>query len=135
MQTPEEHQSTLRDTLLTFSDARAVISHLPPIRPVPTSFFPPSSSTSLQASSTGLIPSEDSFEQYSREIALLLGGQVEGLSEGEAERYRSEEVRRVLGSREMQEQLQGIRQGVQQGTSYGGLYVPFLRFPPFFPWR
>ncbi|GAA5904538.1 hypothetical protein JCM6882_004901 [Rhodosporidiobolus microsporus] len=105
-----------------------VVSHLPPIVPAPTSFFPspsapPSSAPpSLQASSAGLVPAEPLFETYAREVAALLGG--EGAQET---RFKQQEAARLLQSREVRAQVEGVRQGVQSGGNYGAL--PALRPP------
>ncbi|GAA5873259.1 hypothetical protein JCM8547_008616 [Rhodosporidiobolus lusitaniae] len=105
-----------------------VISHLPPLAPAPASFFPPSSTASLQSSNPGLVPLDPLFDQYSREISALMGGNVSGVSQGEVDRYRSQELQRLLRTREVREQVEGVGQGVQMGGSYGGL--PPLA-PPF----
>ncbi|GAA5875871.1 hypothetical protein JCM1840_002960 [Sporobolomyces johnsonii] len=98
-----------------------VVSHLPPLAPAPPSYFPPPHSTSLQPETAGLVPSEPLFDDYSREIALLLGWTSADPVE---EAWRRQELAGVAGGREVREEI-GEMQG---GMGYGNL--PPLQ-PPF----
>ncbi|GAA5948648.1 hypothetical protein JCM10213_003568, partial [Rhodosporidiobolus nylandii] len=101
-----------------------VVHHLPSPSPLPPSFFPAPGSFSLQAAATGILPAEPLFDQYSREIAALIGEQnVEGMRREEVDRYRADEARRLAGAGIVKNEVQRARQGRQ---NYGSL-------PPMIP--
>ncbi|BGP51653.1 Sister chromatid cohesion protein 2 [Rhodotorula kratochvilovae] len=91
-----------------------VVSHLPPILPAPPSFFPPLSSlpTSLHPATTGVVPSDPLFDQYSREFAALLAPQR---GDPHTERWRDDQVRGLVALREVQEQLTSVQRGGYAG--------------------
>ncbi|GAA6021361.1 hypothetical protein JCM10207_002022 [Rhodosporidiobolus poonsookiae] len=94
-----------------------VIQHLPPVAPVHPSFLPavpsaPSSHTS------GLIPAEPLFDNYAREMAAFAGGRSD---DPRTDRWRQEQLARVLGSREVRDEVKRVMMGLQAGGNYGGL--------------
>ncbi|GAA5958783.1 hypothetical protein JCM21900_004761 [Sporobolomyces salmonicolor] len=90
-----------------------VVSHLSPLALAPPSYFPPPHSTSLQPETAGLVPSEPLFDNYSREIALLLGGTSADPAE---EAWRRQELARVAGGREVRQQLGEIQGRMEYGN-------------------
>ncbi|GAA5958305.1 hypothetical protein JCM3765_004786 [Sporobolomyces pararoseus] len=94
-----------------------VISHLPPLAPTPPSFFPAPSSTSLQPVSAGTLPAEPLFDDYAREVSIMLGG---GQSV-EEEHWRQNELARLSYTPELRQQMASL----QQGGSIPPLLPPF----------
>ncbi|GAA5994954.1 hypothetical protein JCM5350_007201 [Sporobolomyces pararoseus] len=95
-----------------------VISHLPPLAPTPPSFFPAPDATSLQSISTGMLPAEPLFDDYSREISIMLGGGGQSVEE---ERWRQNELARLSYAPELRQQMASL----QQGGSIPPLPPPF----------
>ncbi|GAA5984976.1 hypothetical protein JCM11641_005602 [Rhodosporidiobolus odoratus] len=101
-----------------------VVHHLPPLQPTFPSFFPTFASPDLP-SINGSVPQEQLFDHYARELATLAGNRG-----GPAEDYyRHQEARRVLGTREVQGELNGVRQNAEASGSYGGISLPEPPFP------
>ncbi|GAA5871846.1 hypothetical protein JCM16303_000896 [Sporobolomyces ruberrimus] len=89
-----------------------VISHLPPLAPATPSFFPSPNSLSLQPASAGTIPSEPLFDDYAREIAVMLGQNPGGEGSGAMEeRWRQNELARLVNTPELRQHMAAMQQG------------------------
>ncbi|GAA5926432.1 cohesin-loading factor complex subunit SCC2 [Sporobolomyces koalae] len=84
-----------------------VVSHLDPLAPRAPSFFPTSSASSLQAYGLGMIPNEPLFDEYARELHVLLAD----TSIGTAENYwRQNELNHLAQNLELRKQLAVMHQ-------------------------